>query len=135
MDLPAPANKKSALEQVQEQFEHWRRSRAKRGAIPDALWQAAVRLFPDYGLHRISKALRLNNTDLKHRVNAHRSTCEQTDVSTAGFIELGLSDPMRRGQCMIEMADQKGASMRMYFKGEAGLDLLELGKAFWSKRS
>jgi hypothetical protein len=80
MDLPAPANKKSPLEQVQEQFEHWRRSRAKRGAITDALWQAAVMLFPDYGLHRISKALRLNNTDLKHRVNAHRSTCEQSDV-------------------------------------------------------
>ncbi len=135
MDLPAPANKKSPLEQVQEQFEHWRRSRAKRGAIPDALWQAAVMLFPDYGLHRISKALRLNNTDLKHRVNAHRSTCKQSDVSTAGFIELARSEPMRPAECMIEMADQKGASMRMYFKGEAGLDLLELGKAFWSKRS
>ena len=135
MDLPAPANKKLTLEQAQEQFAHWRRSRAKRGAIPDALWQAAIMLFPDYGLHRISKALRLNNTDLKHRVNAYRSTCEQTDVSTAGFIELGLSEPMRPGECIIEMADQKGASMRMYFKGEAGLDLLELGKAFWSKRS
>jgi hypothetical protein len=135
MDLPAPANKKRPLEQVQEQFEHWRRSRAKRGAIPDALWQAAIMLFPDYGLHRISKALRLNYTDLKHRVNAHRSICEPSDVSTAGFIELGLSGPMPPGECIIEMADQKGASMRMYFKGEAGLDLLELGKAFWSKRS
>ncbi len=135
MDLPAPANKKPPLEQVQEQFEHWRRSRGKRGAIPDALWQAAVMLFPDYALHRISKALRLNYTDLKHRVNAHRSTSEQSDVSTAGFIELGLSDPMRPAECIIEMADQKGASMRMYFKGETGLDLLELGKAFWSKRS
>ena len=135
MDLPAPANKKSRLEQVQEQFEHWRRSREKRGAIPDALWQAAIMLFPDYGLHRISKALRLNYTDLKHRVNAPRSTSEPSDVSTAGFIELGLSDPMRPAECIIEMADQKGASMRMYFKGEAGLDLLALGKAFWSKRS
>ena len=42
MDLPAPADKKLTLGQVQEQFEHWRRSRGKRGAIPDALWQAAV---------------------------------------------------------------------------------------------
>jgi hypothetical protein len=92
-------------------------------------------LFPDYGLHRISKALRLNYTDLKHRVNACQSTCEQSDVSTAGFIELGLSDAMRPAECIIEMADQKGASMRMYLKGEAGIDLLELGKAFWSKRS
>jgi len=135
MDLPAPSNKKPPLEQVQEQFEHWRRSRGKRGAIPDALWQAAIMLFPDYGLHRISKALRLNYTDLKHRVNACQSTCEQSDVSTAGFIELGLSDAMRPAECIIEMADQKGASMRMYLKGEAGIDLLELGKAFWSKRS
>ena len=135
MDLPAPANKKLTLEQVQEQFEHWRRSRKKRGAIPDALWQTALMLFPDYPVHRISKALRLNYTDLKHRINAYRSTCEQSDVSTSGFIELGLSDPMRPAESMVEMADQKGATMRMYFKGEAGLDLLELGKAFWSKRS
>ncbi len=135
MDLPAPSNKMPPLEQVQEQIEHWRRSRGKRGAIPDALWQAAIMLFPDYGLHRISKALRLNYTDLKHRVNACQSTCEQSDVSTAGFIELGLSDAMRPAECIIEMADQKGASMRMYLKGEAGIDLLELGKAFWSKRS
>ena len=61
MDLPGPANKKLTLEQVQEQFEHWRQSRGKRGAIPDALWQAAVMLFPDYALHRISKALRLKH--------------------------------------------------------------------------
>jgi hypothetical protein len=135
MDLPAPANKKLTVEQVQEQFEQWRRSRGKRGTIPDALWQAAVLLFPDYPVHRISKALRLNYTDLKHRVNAHRSTSEQSDISTAGFIELGLNDPMRPAECIIEMADQKGASLRMYFKGQAGLDLLELGKAFWSKRS
>ncbi|MCP4422182.1 MAG: hypothetical protein GY805_36685 [Chloroflexi bacterium] len=135
MDLPAPANKKLTLEQVQEQFEHWRRSRKKRGVIPGALWQAALMLFPDYPVHRISKALRVNYTDLKHRINAYRSTCEQSDVNTAGFIELGLGDPMRPAECIVEMADQKGASMRMYFKGEAGLDLLELGKAFWSKRS
>ena len=135
MDLPTPANKKLTLEQVQEQFEHWRLSRKKRGAIPDALWQAALMLFPDYPLHRRSKALRLNYTDLKHRINAYRSTCEQSDVNTVGFIELGLSDPMRPTESMVEMADQKGATMRMYFKGEASLDLLELGKAFWSKRS
>jgi hypothetical protein len=135
MDLPAPANKKLTVEQVQKQFAHWRRSRAKRGAIPDALWQAAVMLFPDYPVHRISKALRLNYTDLKHRVNAYRSTCDQIDVNTASFIELGLSAPMPPAECIIEMADQKGASMRMYFKGQAGLDLLELGKAFWSKPS
>ena len=56
MDRSAPANKTSPLKQVQEKFGHWRRSRKKRGTIPDALWQAAVMLFPDYRLDRISKA-------------------------------------------------------------------------------
>jgi hypothetical protein len=29
MDLPAPANKPSPLNQVREQFEHWRQTRKK----------------------------------------------------------------------------------------------------------
>ena len=37
-------------------------------------------------------------------------------------------------ECIIEMADQKGATMQMYFKGQTGIDLLALGKAFWNKR-
>ena len=114
MDLPAPANKKLTVEQVQEQFEQWRRSRGKRGTIPDALWQAAVLLFPDYSVHRISKALRLNYTDLKHHVEAQRSTFEPATGSGAAFIELGLSDPMRPAECIVEMADEKGASLRRF---------------------
>jgi hypothetical protein len=135
MDLPAPANKTSPLKQVQEQFEHWRRSRGKRRAIPDALWQAAISLFPDYSVYRISKVLRLNYSDLKHRVDVQQSTFEPATGSGPAFIELGLSNPMRPAECIVEMADEKGGTIRMYFKGEAGIDLLELGKAFWSKQS
>jgi hypothetical protein len=134
MDLPVPANKSYNLEEVREQFEHWRRSREKRSVIPDALWQAAILLFPKYSFCQISKALRLNYTDLKHRVEAHRSTFEQSAVPEPAFVELDLSGPIRPAECIVEMEDQKGAKMRMHFKGEAGLDLLELGKAFWSKR-
>ena len=135
MDIAAPANKKPTLKRVREQFEHWRRSRGKRRTIPDALWEAAVSLFPNYPLNRISKVLRLNYSDLKHHVDAQQSNFEPATDSGSAFIELGLSDPMRPAECIIEMADQKGATMRMYFKGQAGLDLLELSKAFWSKRS
>ncbi len=135
MDLPVPANSSYNLEEVREQFEHWRRSREKRSVIPDALWQAAILLFPKYSFCQISKALRLNYTDLKHRVEAHRSTFEQSAVPEPAFVELGLRGPIRPAECIVEMEDQKGAKMRMHFKGEAGLDLLELGKAFWSKRT
>jgi hypothetical protein len=134
MDIPVPANKNLTLEEVRDQFKHWRKSREKRSAIPDALWQAAILLFPKYSFCQISKALRLNYTDLKHRVEAHRSTFEQSAVPEPAFVELGLSGPIHPAECIVEMEDQKGAKMRMHFKGEAGLDLLELGKAFWRKR-
>ena len=135
MDIPEPANKNLTLEEVRDQFEHWRLSREKRSAIPDALWQAAISLFPKNSFCQISKALRLNYTDLKHRIEARRSIFEQSAVPEPAFVELGLSGPIHPAECIVEMEDQKGAKMRMYFKGEAGLDLLELGKAFWDKRT
>ncbi len=135
MDLPVPANRSYNFEEVREQFEHWRRSRENRSAITDELWQAAISLSPKYSFCQISKALRLNYTDLKHLIEARRSTFEQSAVPEPAFVELGLSGPIHPAECIVEMEDQKGAKMRMYFKGEAGLDLLELGKAFWDKRT
>jgi hypothetical protein len=34
---------------------------------------------------------------------------------------------------MIEMENAHGSRMRMSFKGQADLDLLELSKAFWAR--
>ncbi len=132
MALPAPADKKLTLDRVREQFGHWRRTREKKGAIPEDLWEAAVSLQSDYSLCQISKVLRLGYNDLKTRVQAQKSNF--ISASDASFIELGISDPMNSAECIVEMKDQKGASMRMYFKGKAGVDLLELGKTFWNKR-
>ncbi len=124
----------SSLEDVRNQFENWRHSREKRAPIPNSLWQAAISLYPDHSVYEISKALRLNYTDLKHRVEAQRSVFQPASVSEPAFIELGgLSAPMPTAQCMVEMQAQDGAKMKMYFKGDVGLDLLQLSKAFWSK--
>ncbi len=134
MALPALADKKLTLDRVEKQFKHWRRTREKKGAIPEALWEAAVSLHSDYSLCQISKVLRLGYNDLKHRVQAQRSTF-QPSPSGSAFVELDLSEPMYSAECIVEMKDQKGATMRMHFKGKAGVDLLEFGKAFWNKRS
>ena len=135
MDLPLRAILQSGIEQVEEQFRTWRRTRAKRCAIPDELWQAAESLYPEYSIYHISKALGLNYTDLKHRIVQKPSTAMPATVTEAGFIELGLSDSMQPAECLVEMQDLTGAKMRMHFKGTIGLDLLELGKVFWSKKS
>ena len=135
MDLPPRAIRQSGIEQVEEQFKTWRRTRAKRCAIPDELWQAAESLYPEYSIYHISKALGLNYTDLKHRIVQKPSTAMPATVTKASFIELGLSDSLQPAECLVEMQDSTGAKMRMHFKGKIGVDLLELGKVFWRKKS
>ena len=123
------------LEKVQEQFEAWRQSRIKRSAIPDVLWQAAVNLCQEHPISKVSSTLRLNYAELKHRVHVFTVSHPAPCIAESNFIEFSMSPSKMASECMVEMSDQKGATMRMYFKGEAGLDLLELGKAFWSRRS
>ncbi len=126
---------KPTLEEVRNQFETWRKSRQRRTPIPDLLWHAAVSLSRDYSVLQISKALRLNYTDLKKRVHTSRSVCLPETNSRPAFVELDFSKSIFPAECIVEMEDKSGARIKMYFKGEAGLDLLELGKAFWSKAS
>ena len=135
MELTGRSSKRPTLEEIQEQFETWRKTREKRTAIPGVLWEAALSLSPQYSLYQISKALRLNYNDLKFRIETLHSSAESSPVIDPAFVELGLKAPMLPAECIVEMEDQNGAKMRMCFKGEAGIDLLELGKVFWSKRS
>jgi len=129
------ANKSLTLEQVCRQFEYWRQTRKKRCPIPEKLWQAAESLYPGYSLYHISKALRLNYTDLKHRLEPKPPAFIPPSINASEFIELKVNSPIRPAECLVEMEDPFGAKMRMHFKGGAGLDLLELGRIFLSRRS
>ena len=126
---------KSALQNVQQQFEEWRNTRKKRGPIPDKLWRAAKSLYPEYSLYHISKALRLNYSDLKGRIDRKQPASIPSTIDATEFIELELNSPMRSSECFVEMEDPFGAKMRMHVKGGACLDLLELGRIFLSRRS
>jgi hypothetical protein len=47
----------------------WRKSRAKPGAMPEALWEAAVKLAQRHGVNRVAAPLRLDYYSLKRRVD------------------------------------------------------------------
>jgi len=133
-EIPNPESLPT-LEQVRDQFQVWRQSRKKRSPIPDAFWQAAIHLCQNHTISKVSGTLRLNYAVLKQRVQAYALTHHpEPSIAVPSFIELNMGSAKPVSECIVEMADQKGATMRMYFKGEAGLDLLELGKAFWNKR-
>ena len=129
------ANSSLTLEQVCQQFEYWRQTREKRCPIPEKLWQAAESLYPEYSLYHISKALRLNYTDLKQRFEQKPPAFIPPPINSAEFIELNVNSPMPPAECLVEMEDPYWAKMRMQVKGGARLDLIELGKLFLSRRS
>ena len=125
--LPSP------LESVQYQFEKWRETRkSPREPIPGYLWAAAVRLLNHYSINQIARALHLNYNELKKRMPG-QSVSKKKASSSPFFVELDWKRNFPASECLIEMEDASGSIMRMSFKGQADLDLLELGKAFWRK--
>jgi len=123
-----------SLSEVKEQFKNWRRTRKSPRPIPDNLWQAAVSLTAKHCLSKISKELVLDYTALKKRVPIKKKNTA-AKISPAGFIELNLEPAAAVTECIVDMEDNLGAKMRMHIRGKTDFDLLELAKAFWSKRS
>jgi hypothetical protein len=127
-------NKQSSLELVRYEFESWRRIRkSRREPIPEQLWGAAVALTKQYPINRVSKALRLNYTELKNHSQPQNSI-QQVENKTSTFVELDGSDVLTPSECIVEMEDSAGAKMRLCFRGKTDFDLLELGKTFWNHK-
>ena len=122
------------LETARTQFENWRSGKkSPREPIPRNLWETAIELSYKYSINKVSKCLRLNFTDLKKRIygKEYRSVTQRQPEM---FIELPWEKAGVQSECIIEMQDQSGCRMKMCFRGETRLDLLELGKSFWNKK-
>ena len=113
------------LEEVQKQFEQWRRGRKHREKIPAALWAAAVSLTASHSIFKTAKALRLSYNALKKRANKGAVT-EASNKNT--FIEFKPGPLPPATECVIEI-EKPAAKMRISFKG--GPDIFELVKSFW----
>jgi len=64
------AEQQLTLEQVQTKFENWRKTRVKRGKIPDDLWLQAIELTKTIKTTTIAYALRLNHSDFKAKTKS-----------------------------------------------------------------
>ena len=121
------------ISEVKEQFKIWRRTRKSPRPIPEKLWAAAVSLTAKHSISQIAKELVLDYSALKKRAAVKKKT-GSASMSPADFIEVNLQPPAAVAECIVEMQDIAGAKMRMHFRGRPNFDLLELAKAFWSKK-
>ncbi len=125
-----------SLNNAKLKFKAWRKTRTRGTRIPEKLWQAAINIFhsEDLTLHKIARALHLNQTDLKKRI--HQTVPIIKEASPPTFIEVACeTQPDFISECIVEMENSNGSKMKMCFRGKTDFDLLELGKSFWSKRA
>jgi hypothetical protein len=133
-----PPTKKPTLEEVQEQFEAWRKASTSNESIPTELLNAAASLC-GRGTRRpylIAQKLGLNYKDLKqHLVNpASAPPMEKAPAQTA-FVELDLGNAPLTPECRVEMQDEKGGQFKFHIKGQPCPDLIAVLNAFWRKGS
>jgi hypothetical protein len=126
-----------SLEEVQRQFDSWRKSGKHRTLIPPRVWNAAVSLAGRYSTHKISTTLRLNYTQLRKRISlagaAEKTVASPPSMPFADFVEYSVCPP-HKPQCLIEMENRHGDKMRIFVSVESSPDLLRLGKSFWSRK-
>jgi hypothetical protein len=121
------------LENIQQQFEIWRKRRRCRSEIPEALWQSAVELCWEHSVWEVCRTLRLNYAKLKERVQKSRQRDPAVQQGLdLGFVRLGFGSSMVPSECLVEMETPDGAKMRMSIRGALReVDPLELSRAFW----
>jgi len=114
------------LAKARERFAAWRRRQPPRSRIPQALWKLAIELVGAHGLHRTARVLKLDYYSLKKQVELARD-----HEKAAAFVEVVPAPLGASGECVIELEDGGGASMRVTWKGPATPDLAALVGSFW----
>jgi hypothetical protein len=134
-----------SLEQVERRFKHWRQTRRRGEHIPAPLWAAAVSLGRFYDLQRVAHALGIDPERLKRRL-APAGPARHAGAATAAsqadaakhdtqFVECfaapaaGAPSPH---ECVVELHNVRGATMRVELSGRALHSLAGLCSAFWS---
>jgi hypothetical protein len=87
-----------------------------------------------YGLHRTTRALRVEYYALKKRVEQSSAVAQERTKPdpTATFVELPPAAPVGLCDCTLELEDVVGAKMRVHLKATTTPDLVALSRSFWN---
>jgi len=119
------------LQAARRRFQHWRRTRKVGSRIPNPLWATAVKLAEAYGIHRTAKALGLDYSSMKKRVESASQSAVAASAKAATFLELSAPVGLGMSECILELEDVEGAKMRIHFKGIEAPDLAALSRSLW----
>ena len=124
------------LDHVCREFDAWRRRRRGRSPIPSRLWALAVEHARAAGVHVTARRLRLNYYTLKQHVEGVGAARARGAPPAPAFVEVVTSPrpPAGDSECVIDLADARGVTMRIVLKGAGLPDLAALSQVFWGAR-
>jgi hypothetical protein len=123
------------LDHVCREFDAWRQRRRGRAPIPFRLWALAVEQARSAGVHFTARRLRLNYYSLKQRVEGEGTARALGGPPAPAFVEVTRDGPLAgSSECVIDLADGRGATMRIVLTRAALPDLAALSQAFWGAR-
>jgi hypothetical protein len=121
------------VKELRTRIERWRRTRKKRSAMSEELWNEAALLARAHGLYRISSALRLNYENLKKRVEV---AAEDRREGNSGFVEMEgaqLVGAFDSARTVLELFGSDGVKLVVRLSGREELDVVALAEAFWKR--
>jgi hypothetical protein len=123
-----------ALTHLKERFAAWRAVRKLGMRIPAEFWARAVEMVAVHGACRVAGELNLDYDMLKRRVALGGGKVTTTELAPQ-FVELfaaagAMPAASAQPQCVVEMANGRGARMRVELNGQGLVGLSTLCSAF-----
>lgn len=116
------------VEQLKRELDQFRSTHPLRTKLPESLWQAAVELARQHGVHAVSHPLRLDHTGLKKRLGGDPSLRKKAPKPR--FVELIAPPPAPPEECIIEFEASSGDKMRIQWKTASPPDWASLLRAW-----
>ena len=126
-----------ALAQLKQGLDQWRAERQAGARIPAPLWNGAVEAAAVHGAWRVARELNLDYAVLRRRAALAAGDAPAGVPRPPRFVELfapAATSPLvpAAGACVVELANARGAKMRVELHGSAlAAGLPALCNAFW----
>lgn len=114
--------------QLQRQLDQFRSTQPQRTKLPEPLWQAAVELARQYGIHPVARPLRLDYMGLKRRLGGVPALRRKAGKPT--FVELTAPREVPLAEYAMDLESPHGSKMRIQWKASTPQDWVSLLRAW-----
>ena len=120
------------LGRLRQRLELWRAQHGGPGrALPEEFWREAVVIAGVLGVEPVVRALRVNRARLAGRIE-DRARAGQGEKKAAQFVEVETRG-LFAARTVVRLEAPDGERLELELGDSAGIDVVRLSEAFWSR--